>query len=230
MPTIPYGTHTITYTFEQKKGLKNHYIIIKKGQGVILRGRPQPEKKANEIILKKAPWILKKLEQVGKETSTDIVTGSKMPYLGSEYEVEIILDEGRKRVALEFTGAIFRISLPESQHSQENLQKAFEAFYRAKAKELITPRVQEWSRRTGLAFGQLRFKRMKTRWGSCSYANNINLNIYAMKLPMRLIDYLIVHELSHTRVKNHSKDFWAEVARHMPGWKPLDKELRRARI
>ncbi len=230
MPGISYKSQIITYTFEQKSGLKNHYIIIKKGKGVILRGRPIPEEQANKLILKKAPWILKKLEQLGTEVNTDIVKGSQMPYLGSDYEVEIIRNEALKKVVLAFTGSTFRLSLPEALHTQENLQKTFDAFYRAKAKEVITPRVQEWSQRTGLPFAKLTFKKMKTRWGSCSFVNNINLNIYAVKLPLPLIDYLIVHELAHTRVKNHSKVFWAEVARHMPGWRALDKELRRLRL
>lgn len=230
MPTIQYNSQPITYTFQQKKGLKNHYIIIKKGQGVILRGRPITQDQANQIILQKARWILKKLKSVGMEEDTDIVTGSQMPYLGQDYDVEIILNEALKKVVLDFTDSIFKISLPKALHTQENLEKVFVAFYRAKAKEMITPRVHEWSQRTGLSFEGLKFKKMKTRWGSCSYTNNINLNIYAVKLPLSVIDYLIVHELSHTRVKNHSKDFWVEVGRHLPGWKVLDKELRKVRL
>ncbi|MFK7979605.1 MAG: M48 family metallopeptidase, partial [Saprospiraceae bacterium] len=63
------------------------------------------------------------------------------------------------------------------------------------------------------------------RWGSCTPANNIILNVAAIKLPFSLIDYLIVHELAHTKIKNHSKEFWAEVARHIPKWKTLDAKM-----
>lgn len=230
MPTIHYNSHPITYTFQQKRGLKHHYIVIKKGEGVILRGQKISREKADEIILKKARWILKKLEEVAKLEDNEIVMGSRMPFLGEEHEVEIVIDDSTNRVELEFRESKFRISLPEAHNTQENLLKIFDLFYRTKAKEIITPRVYKLSQEKGLPFAKLTFKKMKTRWGSCSHVNNINLNIYAVKLAPELIDYLIIHELAHTRVKNHSKDFWNEVARHLPGWKELDRRLRKTRL
>jgi len=66
---------------------------------------------------------------------------------------------------------------------------------------------------------------MDKRWGSCTSANNIILNLEAMKLPFTLIDYLIVHDLCHTKVKNHTKEFWAEISKHISNWKKLDTKM-----
>ena len=71
---------------------------------------------------------------------------------------------------------------------------------------------------------------MGQRWGSCTGSNTLVLNIETIKLPYTLIDYVIVHELSHTRIKYHSKKFWAELATHTAGWKELDERLKGVRF
>ena len=67
--------------------------------------------------------------------------------------------------------------------------------------------------------------KMDKRWGSCTPGNIIHINIDAVRLPYTLIDYLVVHELVHTTHKNHSKDFWAELSKHLPNWKDLDEQM-----
>jgi predicted metal-dependent hydrolase len=73
-------------------------------------------------------------------------------------------------------------------------------------------------------------KNQKTRWGSCSEKNNINLNVNLVLLPDELIDYAILHELVHTRVKNHSKRFWAELDKLVGDAKKNDKKLKNHRL
>jgi predicted metal-dependent hydrolase len=72
---------------------------------------------------------------------------------------------------------------------------------------------------------------MKSRWGSCTAKNSINLNSWLMMLPEHLSDYIILHELVHTRHRNHSQDFWNTLDQHLQGRsRELRKELRRYRI
>ena len=71
---------------------------------------------------------------------------------------------------------------------------------------------------------------LEKRWGSCTPSNNIIINIDAIKLPFSLIDYLIVHELTHTKIKSHSKEFWAELSKHIPNWKELDEKMYGMRL
>ncbi|SFE07263.1 Protein of unknown function DUF45 [Spirosoma endophyticum] len=71
---------------------------------------------------------------------------------------------------------------------------------------------------------------MSKRWGSCTRTNAIILNPDLIKLPYTLIDYVIVHELCHTKVKSHAKEFWAELSHYMPNWRELDEWLSRYRV
>lgn len=94
------------------------------------------------------------------------------------------------------------------------------------ARRLIE-RTAQLAHRHGFTYNRLTIRNQKTRWGSCSHHNNLNLNIGLVRLRQELIDYVILHELTHTRVKNHSPKFWTELARCIPEPKRLDRELRK---
>jgi len=77
----------------------------------------------------------------------------------------------------------------------------------------------------GVAPGRLQVRCQRSRWGSCSRRHTISLNVCLLFQPPEVLRYLMVHELSHLRHMNHSARFWAEVARHEPDCKALDREL-----
>ena len=77
----------------------------------------------------------------------------------------------------------------------------------------------------GFQYNRVFIKNQKTRWGSCSGKNNINLNLNLVRLPDELIDYTILHELVHTRIKNHGQRFWAQLDRLLGDARKLDRAL-----
>ena len=80
-----------------------------------------------------------------------------------------------------------------------------------KAKAMLTKRLEQLAKTNGFSFNRVFIRNQRTRWGSCSSKNNISLNIKLVNLPDDLIDYVLLHELVHTRRKDHSKAFWAEM-------------------
>ena len=225
MPKVQYGNRTIEYDFLEKDGLKSHYITVQKGEGVVLKGKAITDEHAQKLILKKAKWILDKVDLVKSIGDEDIVTGARIQYLGRKYYVEIFINDNLEEVNIDFTESKFKVSLPRKMDNQANLTNAFELFLKQKAEEKIVPRVKKWSRTTGLKYNNLKFAKLNKRWGSCTPGNNLVINTEAVKLPFSLIDYLIVHELVHTKIKNHSKEFWAELSKHIPNWKELDCKM-----
>jgi len=99
-------------------------------------------------------------------------------------------------------------------------------FYRKKAKEIIPNIVEQYSHEMQLFPNSLKFRKNKSRWGSCSFSNNINLNIYLMKLPLVAIEYVVIHELAHIKQKNHSKQFWNLVLKYCPDYKNCEKMIK----
>lgn len=225
MYRVQYGNKTIEYSILEQEGLKSHYISVEKGQGVILKGKSVSLERSQQLILKKAKWILDKLDLVRAVKDTDIVTGARMPYLGRKYYVQLYINEALEDITLQFNQSKFKVFLPTALNKQDTLLKSFELFYQKKAIEKISPRVRKWSKKISLPYNKLKFMKLEKRWGSCTPSNNIIINTEAIKLPFSLIDYLIVHELVHTKVKNHSKVFWAELSKYMVNWKELDDRM-----
>lgn len=116
------------------------------------------------------------------------------------------------------------INSPEG--SGETTEEIFEAFLKFKAKQFLVDRTRELASEHGFKIGRVTIRGQKTRWGSCSAKRSISLNYQLIKFRQELIDYVIIHELCHTRHMNHSKAFWNEVAKYTPDYKRLRAELR----
>ena len=98
---------------------------------------------------------------------------------------------------------------------------------KAEARKKLTHRLNELSRQYGFTYNRVFIRNQKTRWGSCSAKNNISLNMQLLRLPQDLIDYVILHELVHTREKNHSKTFWAELNKFVGDTGELRSRLKK---
>ncbi len=229
MRRVKYGSSYIEYSFQENESLKYHYVTVEKNKGVILKGKALTDEKSDQLILKKARWILNKLNLVSTNGVTKIITGSRITYLGRSYYVEVVTAEERRNVKVEFNFSKFRIELPSDEIDQNLIRSAIKHFYQEKAIEKITPRIKKFSKELNLPFAGLRFRALEKSWGNCSPKDIITINPEAMKLPFSLIDYLIIHELCHTKVKDHSKQFWAELSVHIPNWKELNERVETVR-
>ena len=99
-----------------------------------------------------------------------------------------------------------------------------------KAQTELFNRLNYFAEKYNFPYNRAVFRRQKTRWGSCSGRNNINLNINLVTLPEQLQDYVLLHELVHTKHKNHGKVFWAEMDRLIGDARQLRKEMRKYRL
>ena len=100
-------------------------------------------------------------------------------------------------------------------------------WYREQLKAEAGKRLPEWEKRTGLYCDSWQTKNMKTRWGTCNpNARRIWLSVQLAKKPVECLDYVILHELTHLKVRNHGKDFWQAVERYMPDWRERRKLLK----
>jgi predicted metal-dependent hydrolase len=104
---------------------------------------------------------------------------------------------------------LHRMKQVEQEH--EVFSKNSAEINRAEAREKLVSRLNELSEQHGYSYNRVFMRSQKTRWGSCSSKNNISLNMKLVRLPDDMVDFVLLHELVHTRIKNHTKAFWAEL-------------------
>jgi predicted metal-dependent hydrolase len=119
-------------------------------------------------------------------------------------------------------GAV-RLSLVEKDYLEGQVIEAL----RVEAQQILPLRLNQLAKMNELYFGTVRVRNVKSRWGSCSYQNNISLSLWLMILPEALRDYVLVHELVHTVHKNHSKQFWQAVEEIVPDYAAKKRQLKK---
>lgn len=109
--------------------------------------------------------------------------------------------------------------------AEQKIKQAAEAALKQEAEKLLPQRLSLLAKQHGFAYKNVRVRKLTSRWGSCSHDKTITLSIFLMQLPWQLIDYVLLHELMHTRHMHHGRDFWQDFDRLMPGVKQLRKQV-----
>jgi len=224
MPSVNYGTTTIEYSVERNKSLKNTYINVDKNGVLVKTNEATTESELQEYIVKKSSWIVKHLKGYKTQYDFSIVTGARLYYLGKSYYVDVVECDIDK-VSVEFIHSKFKIAMP-LKCSQTAIHKAIDKFYKERAIKKIIPLVKKWSKIMGVQPEHISFRKAEKRWGSCSATNRISFNYHLMKISSPLIEYVVIHELSHIKYKNHSKEFWFEVKKFLPDYKAKEDLIK----
>ncbi len=111
-------------------------------------------------------------------------------------------------------------------HVQSLIREQVKKILRKQAKDYLPQRLDFLAKKHHFNYARLRLPHTSTRWGSCSSRGTISLNIALMNLPTEMIDYVIIHELTHTQELNHSSAFWQTVADIMPDYQRYEKQLK----
>ncbi|HNB41217.1 MAG TPA: SprT family zinc-dependent metalloprotease [Anaerolineales bacterium] len=173
------------------------------------------------FIQEKTDWILRsreKLKAIKPIPKKAYVDGERFLFLGQEYELRLVPPQ---RPALKFDGG-FTLSTS----AQERGELAFTKWYKTQALTLFTERVNYYANLHGLIPKEVKVNSAKTRWGSCTSAGTLNFTWRLVMAPLEVIDYVVLHELAHLKVKNHSPRFWKLVESLCPDFKHHRKWLR----
>ncbi|MBI5906449.1 M48 family metallopeptidase [Candidatus Saccharibacteria bacterium] len=109
---------------------------------------------------------------------------------------------------------------------QEKAQAASERALKTETVNLLVPRLASLATQHNLTYKDVKVRKLTSRWGSCSSDKTITLSYYLIQLPWPLIDYVLLHELTHTVHLHHGADFWNELERLLPSAKKISKEIK----
>ena len=196
-----------------------------------------PLYEVDKAVVEKSAWILKKLHDARVRSQLQVAgriawaNGCTFAFLGRQ--VSVVLDAG---CALGGAGSVLRtqiddqrqtlhIGLPQTA-TPEQIRDAAQAWLMRQAKQLFTERLAHFAPVVGVRYKRLSLSSAGTRWGSASADGSIRLNWRLMHFRLPIIDYVVVHELSHLRVMDHSPRFWDVVRAVVPDYADLRGELR----
>ena len=178
-----------------------------------------PQEKIDAFLAEKEGWICKHRQRMtgaGVRLPDSSLDGYGLLLLGETYRISLV--EG-KRVQVDEANK--RLFVPKS-----GAEKNLTAWLKETAKRIFSAAVAIRAKELGVQVNSLKISSARTRWGTCSAKNDIRLCFRLLYAPKEVIDYVIVHELSHVKIKNHSAAFWAQVASVLPDYKQKRKWLK----
>jgi predicted metal-dependent hydrolase len=190
--------------------------------------------RAIEFVKEKAAWIRSTKEKLAERTGDITIFNELTEFSTLHHDLHIERIEGEVVKRKIGSGKIL-VSVPFTQEMtskavQGKIRTAILEAWRKEAKAILPGRIDELAKRNGFQYRSLNIKNMKTRWGSCTGHNGINLNLHLVRLPEHLSDYIILHELVHTIHKNHSKFFWESLEKYCKDSKAKARELKNFRL
>jgi predicted metal-dependent hydrolase len=185
---------------------------------------------AIRFVESKVDWILKQKTKI-QERSTLFAPESCFK---TRFHKLAITKGNTDKVYNRVGNGVIQIFIPDRvNHEQPKVQEFIKNtlidVMRWEAKVYLPKRLKELADKHGFKFENVSIKNASTRWGSCSSVNNINLNLHLMRVPEHLIDYVLLHELAHTVVKNHGEKFWLLLEHCYPNARKADKEMNNYR-
>ena len=201
-----------------------------------------PLAEVDALLLRKADWVLAKLRQLEQASRlapapTEWREGSVLPCLGRSLVLELCPDSspdpgpGLHSDGLDAALADGRLRLALARDAgPERVRALAQAWLMRAAQQVFLERLEHFAPRLGVRYSSLKLSSAATRWGSASANGSLRLNWRLVHLELELIDYVVVHELSHLRQMNHGPEFWRVVASVMPDYEPRRQRLRRVRL
>lgn len=174
-----------------------------------------------KFLSDKRNWIIKHSKQPPNINSGSII--------GKDYTLRIV-PTYKQNASTVYSDSQVTVFMPEDaayEQVQEKISKTISKVLLLQAKKHLPGRVNTIAQKYGFTYRSLDFKKLKSRWGSCSSNNDLIFNIFLMQLPWNLIDYVIVHELVHTVHHHHKQAFWQAVETILPNYVQLKKHIKK---
>ena len=229
MPHLPFN-----YTIRRSQRASNTRIIVSHEKVEVVAPLRVAERSIHQFVYAKQQWIIFALAKVAAKSHSAQKLAS-----GFDGDNAQILFQGRhysfnaqptklKRVQIQFSDG-FNLAVPETlpiDKHHDAIKAALTQWMKNQAGIKVAQLVDIHAKRKQLYPRSIIIKTQKSRWGSCGIHNDININWLLMMAPPEVIEYVVVHELCHIQVRNHSANFWALVAEHLPGYQQQRRWLK----
>ena len=212
-----------------RKDIKNIHLGVYPPDGYVRISAPlkTSDEKIRLLVISKMRWIKRQqriFRNQERQERREYVSGESHYLLGRRYRLNVIDTDSKPKIEIKRKTHIdLHISKKSSIQKRESV---FEKFYRSEMDKLVPSLIKKWQDKVGVKANEIRFRKMKTKWGTCNIDDKrIWLNLELAKKPRKCLDYVILHELVHLIEKNHSEKFMDVLESVMPNWSSVKDEL-----
>ena len=217
---IRYGTITISYNIIKTRRVKTSELIVDADTITVRAPFDKDIPEIQKLVLDKASWILKKQKEYRERkpevTKPSFKENTTLPYLGNNYSLKI--NKNQAKNSIEIADGRFIVGVKSAKVSNNILKKLYENWITESAQDIFEGRVRTYSKKLGVRVKRIDVKDLRNRWGSLTKSGVINLNLNLVKAPEDIIDYIVLHELCHLKVKEHSHYYWDLLHKFMPNY------------
>jgi hypothetical protein len=219
---------TIDYILKRSKRRRKTISLQISGTAEIVVSAPYFTKdfEISRFVHEKQNWIQKAIrkqkEALVQNREKEFICGEYFQYLGQAYPLEVFFQQ-MLPAGLVFWGGRFYLNCPDHLADRKCY---FIEWYKTKARQHFVRQVEDLGRRLEVLPRNVRITSARSRWGSCSEENNLAFSFRLIMAPPAVIDYVIIHELMHTKEKNHSAGFWKLMETAMPQYKTQRRWLK----
>jgi predicted metal-dependent hydrolase len=175
-----------------------------------------------KFVLSQHKWIKEQQTEQSTEYYSGMLFGKTLRLIIEENSPKVRSQQLGKDVIIHFS----KEYEPQNTAHKGKIEKTMKQALRTEAEVVLLPRLREFADNYGFTYRSAGIKQVTGRWGSCDSRKNISLSLYLAQLPIEFLDYVLIHELSHTVHMNHGKDFWDTVDRFCPEYKTIRKKMR----
>jgi predicted metal-dependent hydrolase len=221
--------HDIEYRLLPGAARQTTDIVIERDGVVSVRPplRMTPEQ-VDETVFSKRMWIYRNLAEWRDLNATKVarewVNGESFLYLGSSYRL-LLVDQQDEPLKLK--DGRFQLLRSAIEHGGRfGAQQAFEDFFTSRGLPRVAARVSHFAKRVGVPHGHVQIKDLGFRWATCLPKGDLHFHWKCLMAPLNVLDYIVVHELCHMRLRDHSDAFWNEVDKVLPNYREHKEWLR----
>ncbi len=221
-----FESKNIEYSVQRTSRKRSVGIQVRPNASVLLLiPKRFSEKNLDEILEKRAAWILEKQKRFKENyKSYSLLPGSLIPYRGESLTLNI------RREAISQRSVIWEETqlnvLLKNEDDEKQLRTQLLLWYQTQAREKIIESIYRFQMQLGVSAKRISIRNQKQRWGSCNSKHHLNFNWRLILAPPQVLDYVVVHELSHIAHLNHSSKFWKKVESVLPSHKEQRRLLR----
>ena len=216
-----------------KKNIKNLHLSVLPPDGKVRVSAPEPlsDDAIAMFVRTKIGWIRKqqeKFELQPRQSERQYVSGETLYVWGKQYFLRVEYSYKGNSLVLSGDNAILTVRKESTSKQRETFVNEW---YRTLLKAEVEKYLPKWEKITGLQSSSWQSKYMTTKWGTCNTTTGkIWLNLQLAKKPIECLEYVILHELVHLRVRNHGSEFVAEMNRYMKNWREIRNQLNESKL